>query len=126
MMDFRDFLALAKDLGSGASEAAWRFAVSRAYYASFHIARQLLKDLGFAVPRAERAHAYLSLRLSNCGLVECMRAGQDLNDLRQERNRADYDDGRPFTLGKAASLVRTAEEVIRVLDAARTDPTRTL
>jgi hypothetical protein len=63
----RDFLRLAFQLASGASEADWRTAVGRAYYAAFHVARRLLEDLGFVVPRMDRAHAYLSFRLQNRG-----------------------------------------------------------
>jgi uncharacterized protein (UPF0332 family) len=66
-MSWRDFLSLAARLAAGATEADWRNAVSRAYYAAFHVARQLLADLNFTVPRADRAHQYLVFRLSNCG-----------------------------------------------------------
>jgi hypothetical protein len=57
----RDFLAIARQLASGSTEAEWRSAISRAYYATFHVARELLEDLSFAVPRADRAHVYLWL-----------------------------------------------------------------
>jgi hypothetical protein len=66
-MTGHDFLPLAMRLAVGATEADWRTAIRRAYYAAFHVARQLLIDLRFAVPHADRAHAYLWLRLSNCG-----------------------------------------------------------
>jgi len=59
-MTGRDFLALADQLASGGTEAEWRSAISRAYYAAFHVARELLQDLRFSVPHADRAHAYLS------------------------------------------------------------------
>ena len=59
MIDGRDYLTLAKTWITGASEAEWRSAVSRAYYAAFHEARDLLRNLGFAVPRGDQAHAYL-------------------------------------------------------------------
>ena len=52
-----DFLPLAHDLAAASSEPEWRTAVSRAYYTAFHVARQLLEDLGFRVPRADRGHA---------------------------------------------------------------------
>ena len=48
-MDEREFLKVALSLLAGASEADWRSAVSRAYYAAFHVARNLvvvLPDLG--------------------------------------------------------------------------------
>jgi uncharacterized protein (UPF0332 family) len=55
-MNGRDFLPLATQLAGGTTEAEWRSAVSRAYYAAFHVARRLLSELGFTVPRADRAH----------------------------------------------------------------------
>ena len=124
-MDFRDFLALARIWSKSRTEGEWRSAASRAYYAAFHVAVQLLKDLGFAVPHAERAHAYLWLRLSNAGYSTVEQAGIDLNALRGERNRADYDGRRPFLAATAVNLVQTAENIIRALDAARNDPIRT-
>src|SRR5438876_12306521 len=90
-MNVRDFLTLAQSLLAESTEAAWRSAVSRGYYAAFHVARQLLKDLGFVVPKAERAHAYLWRRLSNCGEARVQNAGRELNDLRGDRNQADYE-----------------------------------
>ena len=46
-MNGRDFLDVANDLLASPREAAWRSAVSRAYYVAFHVARELLGDLGF-------------------------------------------------------------------------------
>ena len=54
-MEFRDFLSLSTALVNGSTEAEWRSAVSRAYYAAFHVARQLLLGLRFTVPGADRA-----------------------------------------------------------------------
>ena len=54
-MNWREFLSLAARLASGGAEADWRTAVSRAYYAAFHVARRLFADLNFTVPRADRA-----------------------------------------------------------------------
>ena len=66
-MTGRDFLPSAHQLAAGGTEAAWRTAVSRAYYAAFHCARELLENMSFRVPRADLAHKYLIFRLSNCG-----------------------------------------------------------
>src|SRR5690242_5923842 len=90
-MNFRDFLPLAAALAKGTTEAEWRTSCSRSYYAAFHVARELLLALGFRVPQADRAHGYLWLRLSNAGVAEVQEAGRNLNDLRRERNHADYD-----------------------------------
>jgi uncharacterized protein (UPF0332 family) len=90
-MNARDFLTLAQALAGQSTEAAWRTAVSRAYYAAFHVARDLLEGLGFTVPHADPAHGYLWLRLANSGNPQTVQAGNDLNAIRRERNIADYD-----------------------------------
>jgi uncharacterized protein (UPF0332 family) len=55
-MNGHDFLLAAKLLLPAPLEAAWRSAISRAYYAAFHVARQLFEDLGFRVPHGDQAH----------------------------------------------------------------------
>ncbi len=124
-MNFRDYLTLADVLARGTTEAEWRSASSRAYYAAFHVARLLLLDLRFRVPHADRAHGYLWLRLSNAGHAETATAGRLLGSLRQERNRADYEERRAITQATTIQNVRAAEDIIRVLDAAAIDPVRT-
>ena len=52
-MNWRDFLTLATRLAGEATEAEWRTGVSRAYYAAFHVARDLFADLQFAVDHGE-------------------------------------------------------------------------
>jgi hypothetical protein len=108
-MNERDFLRLARALAAGATEADWRTAVGRAYYTAFHVARRLLEDLGFAVPRADRAHTYLAFRLQNSGDPAVSQAGTDLHTLRQDRNHADYDLWRPLPQPHADRNVRLAE-----------------
>jgi uncharacterized protein (UPF0332 family) len=112
-------------LAAGATEADWRTAVSRAYYAAFHVARRLLADLSFTVPRADRAHQYLVYRLSNCGEAAGEQAGRDLETLRRLRNRADYDEVPALTQPQATAAVQLAEGIIGALDAARQEPART-
>ena len=119
-MTGREFLTLAKRLAGAGTEADWRTAISRAYYAAFHVAREMLEDLRFTVPRAERAHIYLSRRLANSGHSQTQQAGTDLNALRGDRNHADYDLHRPVTAPLAALHVR----FVRFLDAAGQEPVR--
>jgi uncharacterized protein (UPF0332 family) len=123
-MNWRDFLLVATRLAAGTTEADWRTAVSRAYYAAFHVARRLFADLRFAVPRADRAHQYLVFRLSNCSEPGVEQGGRDLETLRRLRNRADYDEAPPVTRPQATAAVQMAEGIIQVLDAARQEPTR--
>src|SRR5262249_53359591 len=124
-MNERDFLSLAQTLAGGVTEAAWRSAISRAYYAAFHVARILLQDLGFTVPQADRAHADLWLRLANCGDTTIQAAASDLNLLRRHRNQADYELKLVFTQAFAQSRVGATGPIIQAFDTARVEPTRT-
>ncbi len=124
-MNWRDYLSLAIRLAAGPGEAEWRSAVSRAYYAVFHVARRLFTDLGFTVPRADRAHQYVVFRLGNSGDAAVEQAGRDLETLRRLRNRADYDDTPVVTRPQSSAAAQVAVGIIRVLDAARQEPART-
>ena len=123
-MDFRDYLPLAFTLANGGTEPEWRSGTSRAYYAAFHVARQLLADLGFIVPRADRSHGYVWIRLANSGETTVKNAGNDLNALRGHRNRADYDPHRTLNQVLALGNVQLARGIINVLDAAAIEPVR--
>ena len=124
MIDANDLQALAESWINGVTEAG-RSAVSRAYYAAFHQARQLLRDVGFRVPRGDQAHAYLWLRLSNSGDPQVQLAGSDLSTLRRERNRADYEVEQTLTHSHALLQVQSARRILQILDAATAEPTRT-
>ena len=121
-MSARDLLEVADDLLGGLKEAHWRSAVSRAYYAAFHEARQLLRQCGFAVPKSEQGHAYLWLRLSNCGHPDLAHAGAELNDLRSQRNWADYDFDQPMEQSAAGDYVQAARDVVHLLELAAPMP----
>jgi len=122
MMSARDLLEVADDLLGGLKEAYWRSAVSRGYFAAFHEARRLLQQCGFAVPKGEQAHAYLWLRLSNFGHPDLVNAGAELNDLRSQRNWADYDFNLPLDQFTAADYVQAARDIVQLLELAATMP----
>jgi uncharacterized protein (UPF0332 family) len=120
-----DFLPLANRLAAAATEPEWRTAISRAYYAAFHVARQLLEELGFRVPWADRAHAYLTMRLNNCGVAQIQHAASDLHSLRSLRNQADYDLQRPIRQSVAVAQAQISQQIIQELSLAKQEPTRT-
>jgi uncharacterized protein (UPF0332 family) len=125
MIQPEDFLKLAEVWIHGGSEAEWRSAVSRAYYAAFHKARRLFAELGFQPPKGDQAHAYLWLRLLNCGDPQVQAAGSDLNSLRRDRNRADYAVDQNLSQSDGLTQVQSARQIIQVLTTAATEPTRT-
>jgi uncharacterized protein (UPF0332 family) len=120
-----DFLALATRLVTASTEADWRTATSRAYYAVFHTARDLFESLGFRVPRADQAHHYLYLRLYNCANATLRITADDLHNLRRRRNEADYDLHFLHSRQEAAKLIVLASGVMQSLAAASSEPTRT-
>lgn len=116
MISGREFLTLAEAWSLGNHEAVWRCAVSRAYYAAFHESRGLLTDLGFDVPRADMAHAFLWKRLENSGVPALAKVGANLSFLRRERNRADYDIHLNLTQPTALKSVAVATDMISSLN----------
>ena len=123
-MNGRDFLPLARALAAEATEAAWRSGLSRAYYAAFHVARDLMESLGFAVPKADAAHKHMAWRLGNCGDVQVEDVGRKLDILRGDRNSADYDMRHPMPQTFAQQRVKMAEQIVQTLEAAALEPTR--
>lgn len=115
MIRGEEFLGLAKNYATGPTEADWRSAISRAYYVAFHVARELMSELGFATPRADLAHAFLWRRLENCGHVPLALAGSRLNQLRGERNHADYDLDSDLPWKDAQAAVTSAAMIIAAL-----------
>jgi uncharacterized protein (UPF0332 family) len=112
----RDFLDVADELSDGEGEAHWRSAVSRAYYAAFHVARRLLIELGFVPPRSEQVHAYLCRRLNNSNHAEVTRSARRLERLRDLRNAADYDVDLPFDDDSLSEAISKALDVIGLLE----------
>lgn len=116
-MNGRDFLATARRLAASPHEADKRSAVSRAYYGAFHAARDLVAALRFQVPRADRAHNYLYVRLNNCGDAGVQHAASALSDLRRKRNHADYDVQLSLPKGDETNAIAAAEFILQTLDA---------
>jgi uncharacterized protein (UPF0332 family) len=115
-------LDIADNLITGLKEAEWRSAVSWAYYAAFHTAQRLLLQCGFEVAQGEQVHVYLSRRLANSGHPDVIRAGNDLNFLRQMRNWSDYDLDQPMDHLLATDFVQIADAVIQLLESVPTIP----
>jgi uncharacterized protein (UPF0332 family) len=122
-MDGSSFLEVAERLLDGETEADWRSAVSRAYYAAFHVGRQFLMDCGFHIPRNEQAHAALILRLGNSKYPQMIDSGRYLSDLRASRNAADYDLNFSFAHTEACDLEITAANIIEIIQLVAKEPT---
>src|SRR5579885_2662550 len=110
-MDGRAFLQSARDLLAVPSEANWRSATGRAYYALLHEGRAALDRWGFPLPPREDLHRFVRLRFTFGSHPDARAVGRTLDDLSQWRNQADYQLGSPGQFsagGPAASAVGLA------------------
>ena len=71
--------------------AAYRTAISRAYYSAFLSCCKKINDLGFNLPRDAKAHVEVKKYLNNCGIFQLKTIASQILDLRMDRNKADYD-----------------------------------
>ena len=114
--DFIDFAGRVAAL----SEAGSRSAVSRAYYGAFHLAIELLRELGCKLA-ARESHGFVSILFENAGVEDARNAGRLLAALRSDRVAADYslDDKQVGTSKFAMQSVESAHEIRIRLTAVR-------
>ncbi len=100
-----------------------RSAVSRAYYAVYHVGRVLLKQLGFSLGDS---HGDVPNYLQNSGDNKLMKVASELNSLYGARRKADYflDNKDVESEKKATNHVLQAEELIRQMDGFSQDQQR--
>jgi uncharacterized protein (UPF0332 family) len=111
-VDGAAFLDAARRYARETTEADWRSAISRAYYAVFHVLREALPQHGVAVGRAATAHSNLHLGLLNSGNPDVADLARGLDDLRIERTRADYELTRPVAQSDADRCVQSAQQLL--------------
>jgi len=118
--DWSRYLNLARKLAGTAEapgdEAELRAAISRAYYAAFMKARNLLRDRdGLIIPR-KNAHQYVIKQFRNSSEKLRKRIGERLLNLRYYRNQADYEDTVTRLTEKSQEALTLARRIIAVLD----------
>ena len=101
-----DFLDLASRLVVSGTEAAFRTAVSRAYYGAFHSAALLIKEMGVSLPIGPESHQKVRYCLMESGEKPGLQAGESLQILRKHRNQADYDLDESTEFNSATTLRR--------------------
>ena len=96
---------------SPGAEARQRAGVSRAYYAGYVSARNLLRDVDrIPIPAAGNPHAFVQQRYERDADPQRAQIGIALSRLRVARNRCDYDDDVPHLASLARrSLARAAQ-----------------
>jgi len=86
------FLDLANTLsGQAESEAALRTSVSRSYYSLHNLLSEFITNYAFPVPKTAKSHKLVYRCIHNCGIHRIVLIGKHLDELREDRNDADYD-----------------------------------
>src|SRR5437899_12670360 len=89
-MNGRDYLTVARELAAGPTEAHWRTAAGRAYYALMIECRDALRRWGFVPAARDNVHTFVRLRLTFAAYPDLKKIGDALDRLVQWRNYADY------------------------------------
>lgn len=84
------FLDLAAELKRRPAERYYRTSVSRSYQAAFLFARRFLQLGNVPVSKGPSGHQEVYECLFNTAVAEVRRAARHLNNLRTQRNKADY------------------------------------
>jgi hypothetical protein len=126
-MDGREFLQSARALLAAPSEANWRSATGRAYYALLHEGRVALDRWGFPLPPRDNIHTFVRLRFAYPTHPDVRQVRDALDRLGQLRNAADYRLASPGVFaasGAADDGVQRATAAIDLLDQVEADPAR--
>ena len=128
-MNYRDILQLASSLvvwNSGNPESRFRCAVGRTYFATYNCAVHVLSVVGFEVLKNSNGHHQAYEELFNCNQKEARRAARILNDLRSDRNAADYhlDDEKFSESSTVKTVVESGQDAISFLEKCLEEPVR--
>ena len=92
-MDGRAFLTVAREVVRGATEAHWRTAAGRAYYALVIELRDAMTRWGLSRPIPSHVHQIVRRRVYASSDADMKQIGRWLDRLRDSRNEADYEMG---------------------------------
>jgi uncharacterized protein (UPF0332 family) len=113
-MEPLDFLPVADKLKDSSNEAERRTAVSRAYYAVFNFVKSYLVQNRIPFSSSGE-HGQLTRYLFNSGIKEVEQLSRMIDDLRTDRNEADYNmDSTRFNQNTCILLYLKAQKVIEV------------
>lgn len=119
--NWSEYLSLANELAPRpidrtTAEAKLRSAISRAYYANHCKARNFLRDCEGHKPRREDAHRFVIEKFSNSIDRTRRDIGKDLNRLKVDRIKADYEDEFSGIAAKTEAVLILAEQLSEKLD----------
>lgn len=114
--DWKYYLSLAQLLHRDHSnnQAALRTAISRAYYAAYHPAKDWAVNQRGLDPKANH-HEVWSLYLRDSNDRTIFEIGSHGDRLKRSRVHADYEPGLSTTTGDSARALATAEKILYLL-----------
>jgi len=113
-MDPTEFLKTAELLKTHTEQPHLRTSVGRSYYAAILFFRERLKNLGLEKKKhpSQQAHDFVIQCLRFSGVTEAVKASQNLKDLQQVREDADYRLERIFSQNDAEDTFVKAKKLI--------------
>ena len=95
----------------------YRSLVSRAYYGALHVALEFLGEMDIYIPKDANKHERVPDLLDSTGDSDLRKAGSMLNDLREQRNNADYKLDKPQfeTEAFATQRLKESDSIITAL-----------
>lgn len=110
-------MTFAKTIYASSDEAARRTSVSRAYYALYHHVRETLLSSGIPITTKPEEHKKMIRYLKNSGINDVKYIGEQMNDIREKRNNADYElNDLSFNINTCALYCTMVETLFNELD----------
>lgn len=120
--DWNNYLSFALDIvkcDKFDEQTKYRIAISRAYYAAFHIAKNMAEQLKkIEIPMTGGEHekicnAYKDVKKGNKEFQDkCHFIGRNLELLKKERRDSDYDASRCYKIGDVGKSYKRADTII--------------
>ena len=106
--------------------AELRTAISRGYYAAYHVGVRWFETLGFVIPQGPGGHGEVARRLQNSGDPDLELVGRQLQRCHRQRIQADYQlhDQDVETANTARLCILQTAQIVQSLDACLTDASR--
>jgi uncharacterized protein (UPF0332 family) len=89
--DWSQFQRLAEELLKEGAERHLRTAISRAYYAIFHLGRARIEQNRFFISRGQDSHKQIWEKFTESADYRCKKMAETAKRLKQKREAADYE-----------------------------------
>lgn len=114
-----EILDSAITLGGGEAEVDWRNACSRAYFAAFHLCRQIAEvfEPHIELGGSDTHRLVFEILTESSRGSASIGVGYMLDQCRKLRNRADYDINDEFRRASCMSAIETGRDILERADA---------